>query len=429
MNTCVVALATLALALPSGKDALRRRADLGADLSPPTSSSPCKVARIDPASALFAAGLRTGDAITQIGGRAIEGPIDFDRRIAALRGGDRVRFTVSRAGASVSIDARLSPMIKETIEGADVEYTSVVNPRGPRQRVIVSRPRGRAGRLPAILFVPWLSCDSIETPVGMRGGIEQLLHHVAMRSGFVLMRVEKPGAGDSEGVCGETDFDTELEGERAAFEMLRRMEGVDADRMILMGHSFAGAFLPLVAKAAPVAGYIFIDSWMRTWFERLIEFERLALERANTPAAEVHRRMRSLIALYALILEGKKTPKEAFAVRPDLFEAWSDEPEHQYGRPIRFYQQLEALDPADIWSKVQQPTLVIWGDADIIMHREDHERLVRLIDRNRPNTARLVVVPGMDHGMLARDASGARVLPAQAVEAVDRFLAEYGGPS
>jgi pimeloyl-ACP methyl ester carboxylesterase len=314
----------------------------------------------------------------------------------------------------------------EHIPGAEIRYGEIANPNGVRQRTIVTRPAGSTAPMPTVFFVPWLSCDSVALPPGPRGGIEQLLFRIAGESGWALFRVEKPGMGGSGGVCADTDFETELAGYRAAFDAALRDPWVDRRRIVVMGQSFSGAFLPAVVGDVPVAGYVFINSWMRTWYERLIEFERLQLEQTLTDPQEVARRVRQLVQLYALILEQGKTPRQAMAERPDLAAAWTDEPERQYGRPIRFMQQLQQLVPDRIWQQVDRPTLAIWGEADIVMHRQDHERLVNLINRRRPGAAKLVTFPGMDHGMSAPTGSGARELPAGAFAEVVAFLRSLG---
>jgi pimeloyl-ACP methyl ester carboxylesterase len=123
-----------------------------------------------------------------------------------------------------------------------------------------------------------------------------------------------------------------------------------------------------------------------------------------------------------MILEQGKTPAQAVAERSDLASAWTEGPADQYGRPIAFMQQLQQLTPDQLWRDVDKPTLAIWGEADIVMHREDHERVVRLVNARRAGAARLVTVPGMDHGMLAPGPSGQRTLPAAAVGEVKQFL-------
>jgi len=342
--------------------------------------------------------------------------------MASLRGGHTVTLEISRAGRNQTLSATLAPLPLERIPGIETVYTHVTNPAGLRQRAIITRPAGVASRLPAILFAPWLSCDTVESPGTPAPGIDELLVRVAAQSGWVMLRVDKPGVGDSEGVCADTDLDTEIAGSRAGLAMLRTHPWVNAERIVLMGHSFSGAFLPLIAESTPVAGYIFINSWARTWIERLLEFERLRLETAGQTPAEVSSAVRRLSEFYALFLEQRKTPGEILQERPSLGAVWRGEAGHQYGRSARFHHQLQAIDPATAWQHVSVPTLVMWGDADISMHRQDHERIVAMVNRNKAGAASLVVINGADHALAVRDAGGQRLLSAAALQATIEFL-------
>ena len=403
-------------------DLLARRADLGAALRPPTASAPARVVRINDASALHHAGLRAGDDVIALDGRRFADAIDFDRRMAALRGGQDVRLTVSREGSTLDISARLPALARDQMPAAEVVYTQITITNGTRLRAILSRPRGTSVRRPAILFVPWLSCDSVESPTGPSPGIDELLYKVAAESGWVLLRVDKPGVGDSEGVCADTDLDTEIDGSRAALRWLRGHPWVDASKTVVMGHSFSGAFLPLIANDTPVAGYIVLNSWVRTWMERLLEFERLQAEASGASPADVSDRQRKLAEFYALFLEQQKTPRQVMRERPELQAVWNDAPEHQYGRSARFHHQLQRINAAGAWSTVTVPTLAMWSDADLVMHRIDHERLVALVNRNRPGAAELVVIPGADHGLAAREPDGRPHLPPLVFATIQKFL-------
>ena len=403
-------------------DPLSRRAELGAVIRPPASTSAARVIRIDEVSALARAGLRAGDEVLGVDGRPFADAIDFDRRIAALRGGQQVTLDVSRGGQGSRVTTTLAPMPFERLAGVEISYTHVVNPRGMRQRAILTRPQGAADRRPAILFVPWLSCDSIESPASPSPGIDELLHRIASESGWALLRVDKPGVGDSEGVCADTDLETEIDGSRAALAWLRTHPWIDPSRIVLMGHSFSGAFLPHVAGDTPVAGYIVLNSWVRTWMERLLEFERLQAEASGMAAENVSERQRKLTEFYTLFLEREKTPRQVMVERPDLAPVWDDGPEHQYGRSARFHHQLQRINPAAGWSRVAVPTLVMWSDADLVMQRTDHERMVAFVNHNRANAATLVVVPGADHALAARDAAGRPHLPAIVPDSIRAFL-------
>jgi len=241
-------------------DGLKRRADLGAAFAPPGAGGRARVASVAEGSALQQAGLRADDRILEIDGVAPRDAIHFGSQLLALRGDSVVRLAVDRAGTRLQIEAKVPAMRREALPGLETVYTSVANPSGVRQRAILTRPAGTARRLPAILFVPWFSCDSLEFPNGARPGMSEFIHRVARESGMVLLRVDKPGVGDSEGDCANSDLDTEIAGSRAGLELLRGHEWVDPSRIVLMGQSFSGAFLPVIARDIPVAGYVFINA-------------------------------------------------------------------------------------------------------------------------------------------------------------------------
>ena len=335
----------------------------------------------------------------------------------------------SAVGAQVTTLPRRSGLPLEAFPGVEVVYTAIRNPRGPLQRAILTRTDRSTTPRPAILFVPWLSCDSVDSPKTAAPGIDQFLQRVASETPFVLLRVDKPGVGDSEGVCSETDLETEIDGSRAALAFLRAHPWVDASRILIMGHSFSGGFLPLIAGDTPVAGYIVINSWVRSWFERLIEFERLRMERSGMAPGEVTERVAAFIELYTGFLLEKKTPAQVIKEKPSLARVWDDQPAHQYGRPARFFHQLQAINASRAWSGVRVPTLAVWGEADFVMHRIDHERLVALVNANVPGAARLVTVPGMDHSMVVTGANGRPQLPESVVEEIKKFLSATLGRS
>ncbi len=275
------------------------------------------------------------------------------------------------------------------------------NGRGDRLRTSISRPRraARAEKLPAILVVGWLSCDPVapaksdETDIAM-------LDELAARSGAMMLRVEKPGVGGSQGtVCADADFQRELAGYRAGLRLLESMAGVDRTKIFLLGISNGAAVAPLVAAGEPVAGYVVAGGWVKTWYEHMLENERRRLRLAGSTPGEVNDRLRLTAQFYDLYLNGGKTPGEVLQQRPDLAPVWEGGQDltHQYGRPAAFFIQLQQLNLAAAWSGVRAPVLVIHGEYDWIMSREDHEMIAALVNHQQPGAARFVEVPQMDH--------------------------------
>jgi len=381
-------------------DDLRRKGDLGVSVREPDAAKPwAEVVRVREGGHGMTVGLAPGDRIEAIDGRPIADTVAFSRLFERIRGGDRVRLRIRRAGAVFERTVTVPALPEERIEGLDVAYGSVVSELGHRLRTIVTKPKGATGRLPGLFLVGWLSCDSVESPVGEPDGFARLLRHVMTRSGYVVMRMDKPGIGDSEGpACAETDFRTELAGYRAAFGAFAKSDAVDPARIVVMGMSNGGGFAPLVTGNRTVAGFIVSGGWGKTWLEHMLEIERRRLTLSGLAPGEVSRQMQGLAQLYDEYLNGKKTPGRIVREKPRLAKLWDDAPAHQYGRPAAFYQQLQDANLAAAWQKVSAPVLSIHGEYDWVMSREDHELIASWVNRNRPGAGRFVEVPGMDHG-------------------------------
>src|SRR6266568_5887547 len=113
---------------------------------------------------------------------------------------------------------------RESYPDVDVIYDSVTTPHGERLRTIITRPRNAKGKLPVIFIAGWLSCDSVEAPADTKDAAGLVFRGLAQLPEFALFRMDKPGVGDSEGVCAETDFESELAGYRAAFRALKNYD-------------------------------------------------------------------------------------------------------------------------------------------------------------------------------------------------------------
>ncbi|HEY0170326.1 MAG TPA: PDZ domain-containing protein [Pyrinomonadaceae bacterium] len=379
---------------------LRRQAFLGVTLDPPNADrAGAEVRRVADADAAAQAGLRPGDRILRVNGALIDSPAALERALISLRGGDTTRFEIVRGGQLLSHTGTLRPLPREQLQGVETVYDSALTDLGFRVRTIVTRPRNAPGKLPAVFLVGWLSCDSVEYPSGPgEDGFARLLHDIATQSGHVLVRMDKPGVGDSEGPgCSETDFRTELAAYRAAFRTLKRYDFVDQGRVFILGLSNGGGFAPLVPQEEQVRGYVVAGGWSKTWFEHMLEHERRRLTLGGKKPGEVTDAMRGYAEFYTDYLRRKMTPREVLQSKPHLAPLWYEGPEHQYGRPASFFQQLDDLNLAAAWEKVEAPVLVMHGEYDWIMSRDDHRLIADIVNGRQAGRARFVELPKTDH--------------------------------
>src|SRR6266446_7731396 len=292
---------------------------------------------------------------------------------------------------------------RESYPNVDVIYDFVKAAHGERLWTIITKPRDAKGKIPVIFVAGWLSCDSVEAPEDTKDASGIVFRGLAQMPGFSLFRVDKQGVGDSEGVCSDTDFESELAGYRAAFHSLKNYDFIDTNQIYILGISNGGGFAPLVAESpseqAQIRGYVAVGGWVKTWFEHMLEIERSRFALMGKSPAEVNDRMKAAATLYYNWLIKGRGVDEILKEQPQLTEAWPEGADHNhlYGRPLAFYQQLQNLNLAGAWSRVKVPTLVLHGQYDWIMSREDHELIAQYVNQNRPGAARFIEVPDMGH--------------------------------
>src|SRR5258708_25537896 len=96
-----------------------------------------------------------------------------------------------------------------------------------------------------------MRCDSVGAPGGTKDASGLVFQGLARLPQFSLFRVDKQGVGDSEGVCAETDFDSELGGYRAAFRALKDYDFINSNRVFILGISNGGGLAPPVPGSDP----------------------------------------------------------------------------------------------------------------------------------------------------------------------------------
>jgi pimeloyl-ACP methyl ester carboxylesterase len=387
-------------------DELPRRGFLGLDIDPGKPGPVAKtylVSRVDPGSLAASLDIHVGDDLVYVNNHLPASRADLGNFSRQLQAGQKVTIDISRAGQSKLLTGILPEAPRETYPDVDVLYENVSAAKGEKLRAIITKPRGATTKLPVIFLAGWLSCDSTEAPEDTTEASSLAFRALAQMPGFCTVRIDKQGVGDSEGVCAETDFETELAGYRAAFRALGRYDFIDPNQIYLLGVSNGSGFAPLIpetdAEQARVRGYVVVGGWVKTWFEHMLEIERRRFVLSGKSPGEVNNRMKNATTLYYEWLIKGRSVEDIVQERPALADVWPEGADHGhlYGRPLAFYQQLQKLNLAAAWSRVKVPTLVLHGQYDWIMSRDDHEIIVNLVNTNQPGAARLVDLPSTGH--------------------------------
>ena len=272
---------------------------------------------------------------------------------------------------------------------------------GVKLQTIITKPANATGRLPAILFVQWLSCDTVAISDNPHDGWSAMLREIVRRSNALVWRTEKRGVGVSEGDCATMDYDTELADHRQALEQLRQRADVDPKRIVIFGGSIGGTYAPLLAAHQPVAGVMIWGAGATTWVERMMKFERNALELKGTAPDQLAREMTLRLQFFEHYLIHGQTPAQITAADANIGAVWQrvvgTTANDHYGRPFAFHQQAQKADWAAAWSSVDAPVLALYGEYDWFESRDATSLIARIVDTKTRGRGTFIEIPRMNH--------------------------------
>ncbi len=351
-----------------------------------------------PDTAAQKAGLQGNDVLVKVGETPVEDVASAMRSLRAYYAGDTVKLTLLRKKESVTAELTLNPRPKETSTDYDVVYDSF-GEKGARVRTIITRPRGDA-KAPAVLFVqgpaPFTMDFAVFPQHPFKGLVEQLT-----KDGFVVMRVERPGVGDSEGLDVQT---VRVKQDVAVFKdavaKLKSLPFVDGGNVFLLNHSGGTVLAPQIAQGESLKGVITYAAFSRPIVDDSVEANVRRWKLELLTEEEIKSKSEQLTRFYKACYIDKQAPKDVLVKCPELKELVEPMLQGESvvdGIHCEYWQELAALNPVDGWSKVDAPVLALWGEADFIAAKANSELIVSTVNRAHPNHAELVVIPETDH--------------------------------
>ena len=333
---CTTLVSGLSVAQDAGAD-LPRRGYFGVGLE--QSEVGVRVFSVAPGSTAASAGIEVGDVIVTIDRHAVDTPAAVVAAIGSHLSGDSILMDVRREDDVRAIDAVLKEYPREQMVNSTVRYGVVKGPQRVRLRTIVSVPKSPPGeRFPAVLLIQGGGCGSIDMPIGPPVAQPGLMHGIGAQ-GFVTMRVEKSGVGDSEGPpCAEIGYEEELAGYQVALAALQRHPSVDPEQIYLLGISLGGVFAPQLAEETHVAGII-------------------------------------------------------------VWGTLANAPPPYPGRSERFFAEFATADVAEAWRNVDTRVLILHGEYDTgdQVNRAAGERIAEFVNESSRGAAEFEELAGLDH--------------------------------
>jgi pimeloyl-ACP methyl ester carboxylesterase len=335
--------------------------------------------------------------VTHVNGKLIQSVPDFLTTLSALRAGERIAIDFIRANKHETLTLMLKPRPGESSPLATTDYGSVAVD-GTLRRTIITIPKNASPQHPALLYLTGIGCVSQES-LDLSDTEARLLYGLTS-AGFITMRVEKSGVGDSQGrpcTSREIDLEAEVRGYLAGLTALKRLPQVDSRNVFLVGLSIGGVEAPLLAQKGGVRGVVVINTVAKPLLEYLVATRRRQNLLRNPALDEMENRLRmNELCNHRLLIE-RVSHDELLRQQPACNE-YVDFP-----APDAYMQQWAALNMAAEWKKVDAPVLVAFGSADYISSIEDNPYLVGMINSFHPGNASLREIARMDHYLATSD--------------------------
>ncbi|MEQ1823589.1 MAG: alpha/beta fold hydrolase [Fimbriimonadaceae bacterium] len=348
------------------------------------------------------AGLMQGDVVVALNGKPI-GPATVSSTVREIAANSEVTFKVLRDGKTIQLKSKLMERPRDPGNANfSVTYSDVMS-NGNRMRTIITTPK-KAGKHPALMFIQGFSPVSydyvLETSKGDVSTIDGPILFDFANDGFVTIRVEKPGVGDSEGgPFAPMDYTTELDIYRQTLKQLKGMSDVDTENIFIFGHSMGGAFGPMIAAESPVKGLAVYGVAARTWFEYLLDTIRYQglVGGASFEAADEEARQGA--RLMSLVFLENKSVEEVKKSHPKLAEAADAYfPGGLFnGKSLDFWRQLAQTNFASYWAKCNARVLAVRGESDFVTYDADHKLIADIVNRVHPGWGQFAIAPSSDH--------------------------------
>ena len=297
--------------------------------------------------------------------------------------GRLVRFNVP--GQSLDV-------VREDIAAVSSRTVTISRPNDERVTIpgngftlagTISRPASStATRLPAVVLVGGsgpTDRDSLVYGVPILGEIAGSL----AEAGFVTIRYDKRGVGQSGGRAESATFADYAEDARAAVRFLADRKDVDPKRIAVLGHSEGGLVALIAAdKEKRIAAVVLIATPGMRGTDVILAQQQRALNRMKLSDEERQAKIDEQKKINDAVVSGNLAQLPANVRRAvDNGEA----------------QSLFTSDPEKLMKEMRQPILIVQGELDAQVEPKNADLLEAMAKKRKNGTVDVVKAPGVNH--------------------------------
>jgi uncharacterized protein len=346
--------------------------------------------------------LLENDIVLNINDTSFQSVDEFGSYITSQIEGNKLNTLILRQGKTIKIKGKFVGRPREQRDNAEIIYDSAPFENG-RLSVIINKPKNAKAKLPGVLFIPGYTCSSVDglTENHPYGRIVNAFSD----AGFVVLRIEKSGLGDSENTrdCSSTTLLDEVATFKAGLEKLKTLNYVDTSNIFIFGHSMGGIIAPALSANSQVKGVMVYGTTSKSWFEYQLEMNRLQLKLAKVPPLDYEERCRIQSKIvYEYFIEKKEL--STIAQNPEMADIlksdWQYDAENNmiFDRNQEYWRQIQDYPLLENWKNTQSKVLVLFGKSDFqAFSLADHEQIVNTVNHYHPNNASLIQFDETDH--------------------------------
>lgn len=260
------------------------------------------------------------------------------------------------------------------------EHLRVATPMGHALAATLTRPR-TAARVPLVITISGSGAqERDEAILGVEGyrPFREIADTLGRR-GVAVLRFDDRGTGESGGMhrgATSRDFADDV---RALVAWARTRADIDADRILLLGHSEGGLIAPLVAADdARLAGIALLAGPAYTGAQIVAFQQRSAIREAH--------------------------PSAFASARDSMFRAAQQQVD-SLARSDAWLREFLTYDPLPTMTRVQVPVLILQGETDMQVTPEQADSLAAALRRGANRNVTLHRLRATNH-LFQRDSSG-----------------------
>lgn len=224
-------------------------------------------------------------------------------------------------------------------------------------------PAGPGGPFPAVVLVHGSGPNDRDETIGPNKPFRDLAWGFASK-GVAVLRYEKRTKQHGPKLASIRNFtvkDEVLDDALAAVELLRKTEGIDSNRIFVLGHSLGGMLVPRIGRLDPrLAGLIALAGATRP-LEDVIP-EQLAyifsLDSSVTPEEQKQ------------LDQAKEQAAKVKALKPEDANSATV----LFAAPVLYWLDLRGYNPPETAKELKQPLLILQGERDYQVTMEDFKR-------------------------------------------------------